>query len=280
MPKLRIDDTLEMHYEDDDFTDPWRKSEAVVIHHGNERGSRFWYRWVLPLARQYRVIRLDARGFGGSTVPPPSYNWSLPGFIEDLKKVVNALGLDKVHLIAETGATFIALRFAYNFPERVRSLTVFPPRFRGAQAASGSTEDEAATAAASLEQNRIEVERDGMEAWVRKSMHYRLDPSTTDPEYMEWFTQEMSKTPKEAAFGVYGALKGVDFTANLSEVKVPTLIVVSEGSYAGHSHWADEIKRLVPNSKLVVIPGTASYVQYTAPDLSIEQWKEFVAGLD
>ena len=272
MPKVRIDDTLEMHYEDDDFTDPWRKSETVIIHHGNERSSRFWYRWVLPLARQYRVIRVDARGFGGSTLPPPGYTWSLGGFINDLERLVDALELDRVHLIAETGATFISLGFAHQHPERLRSLTVCPPSFAGSK-------EGASSATNSLQQSRDAVDSEGMEAWVRRTMHYRLDLSRADPEYVEWFAQEMSKTPKEAAFGVYGALIGQDFLGNLPQVKVSTLVLVSEGSYANHPYWSDEINRLVPDSRLAVIPKAYSYVQYSAPEECTTRWKEFVSGL-
>ena len=58
MPTVKLDETLEMYYEDDDFTDPWRTPETVVLHHGNAKSSRLWYAWVPLLARQYRVIRV------------------------------------------------------------------------------------------------------------------------------------------------------------------------------------------------------------------------------
>ena len=35
MPTVKLDETLEMYYEDDNFTDPWRTPETVVLHHGN-----------------------------------------------------------------------------------------------------------------------------------------------------------------------------------------------------------------------------------------------------
>ena len=42
MPTARLDDTLELYYEDDDYTDPWRQPEVVVLHHGNAKNSRLW----------------------------------------------------------------------------------------------------------------------------------------------------------------------------------------------------------------------------------------------
>jgi hypothetical protein len=40
----------QMHYEVDDFTDPWKPAETLWIQHGFGRSSRFWYHWVPPLA--------------------------------------------------------------------------------------------------------------------------------------------------------------------------------------------------------------------------------------
>ena len=76
-----MEQAQEMYYEDDNFSDPWRKPETVVLHHGNSKNTKLWYAWVPLLARQYRVIRLDARGCGRSTVPPEGYDWSLSNWV-------------------------------------------------------------------------------------------------------------------------------------------------------------------------------------------------------
>ena len=133
MPTVQLDSTLEMYYEDDDYTDPWRTPETVVLHHGNAKSSRLWYAWVPLLARQYRVIRLDARGFGRSSVPPEGYDWSLSNFATDLQALLDHLGIDKAHLIGETVGGTISLKFAHEHPERLHSLTVCtsPYKFAG-----------------------------------------------------------------------------------------------------------------------------------------------------
>jgi 3-oxoadipate enol-lactonase len=64
MPIAQLPGDLQMYYEDDDFTDPWSQAETVILHHGNAQNARLWYAWVPLLARDYRVIRVDARGFG------------------------------------------------------------------------------------------------------------------------------------------------------------------------------------------------------------------------
>ena len=67
MPTFRPTADLEMHYEVDDFTDPWRRPQTVLLLHGNAESGLAWYGWVPTLARRYRVVRPDMRGFGAST---------------------------------------------------------------------------------------------------------------------------------------------------------------------------------------------------------------------
>ena len=45
MPKVKANN-YEMHYEVDNFTDPWKHAETLWIQHGFGRSSRFWYHWV------------------------------------------------------------------------------------------------------------------------------------------------------------------------------------------------------------------------------------------
>lgn len=71
MPTADLPDDLPMYYEDDGFTDPWTDAETVILHYGNAKNTRLWYAWVPLLARDYRVIRVDARGFGRSSIPAP-----------------------------------------------------------------------------------------------------------------------------------------------------------------------------------------------------------------
>ncbi|HVA39921.1 MAG TPA: alpha/beta fold hydrolase, partial [Candidatus Binataceae bacterium] len=92
MPKVKANN-YEMHYEVDDFTDPWKPADTVWIQHGYGRSSKFWYHWVPPLAGQYRVVRRDMRGHGQSADPGAEYKWTVDALLEDMKGFLDALGL-------------------------------------------------------------------------------------------------------------------------------------------------------------------------------------------
>src|SRR5438046_2225338 len=130
MPFADLPGGLRMHYEDDSFTDPWRKAEAVVLHHGQAKNGRLWCAWVPLLAREFRVIRVDARGYGDSSVPPPGYAWSMEGFADDLLHLIDHLGLEKAHLVGETAGGAIAMVFAGRYPDRILTVAASGSAFK------------------------------------------------------------------------------------------------------------------------------------------------------
>ena len=131
MPELSIAPDLQMHYRVDDFVDPWAKSEAILLLHGNSESGAAWYAWVPRLARRFRVIRPDMRGFGASTPMPRDFPWTLERIVEDYTALMDALDIRRFHLVgAKIGGT-VARALAAWHPQRVMTLTVVgtPPPF-------------------------------------------------------------------------------------------------------------------------------------------------------
>ena len=163
MPTFQISPDAQLHYEIDDFTDPWRKPETVLTLHGNAESGLAWYGWVPSMARKYKVVRPDMRGFGASTPMPRDFPWTLDIIIDDFTRLMDSLGIDRFHLVgAKIGGT-IARAFAARRPERVATLTVIgtPPPLR-------------AGAAERVPELNAAFERDGVEAWARQTMGSRL----------------------------------------------------------------------------------------------------------
>src|SRR5215813_9442955 len=119
MPTLRIPPDLEMNYVVDDYTDPWRKPDTVLMLHGNAESGASWYAWVPPFARRYRVVRPGMRGFGASTPMPRDFPWTLDVIIDDYCRLMDALGVERFHLVgAKIGGTVARVRRS---PSRARA---------------------------------------------------------------------------------------------------------------------------------------------------------------
>ena len=266
MSTVKLDDTLEMYYEDDDYTDPWRPRETVVLHHGNAKNGRLWYAWVPLLARQYRVVRLDARGFGRSTVPPPGYDWSLTGFATDLLGLLDYLELDRVHLIGETVGGTIALRFAYEHPERLHTVTACtsPYKFVGAPQY--------------LENYKI-IEEEGIESWVRRSADRRLEPGRSNPAHHEWYAQQMMQTSPRVVMETLAYLSTQDLSPILPRIETPALVLVAADSDTNTPDRASGMAGLLPNARLAAIPQASGYVQHSEPEKCVAAWREFIGSV-
>ncbi len=265
MPFARIGDDLDMYYEVDDFTDPWKKPETIVLHHGNCKSTRYWYAWVPLLARHYKVVRLDARGLGRSSVPPPGYKWSLKAFARDLGLLLDHLKLDTAHLVGETVGGTISMVFAADHPERVQSLTVCSSPFRF-------------TDPYYLDSAR-KAEKEGVLAWARESMKRRLDASRVAPEFVEWYANEMGKTSLRVVVETHDALVGNDLSDVLRRIKVPTLLLSAESRPGYARGYVQEMEQLIRGSKLVVFPGTFGFVHHSEPEKCAETVLAFLRGL-
>ena len=177
MPNFRPSSDLDMQYEVDDFTDPWRQPEAVLLLHGAAESGRAWYAWVPKLARHYRIVRPDMRGFGQSTPMPRDYAWTLDGLIDDFCRLMDHLDIARFHLVgAKIGGT-IARAFAARRPDRVMTLTVVgtPPPLRP-------------DALQHVPDVIRDFETHGVEYWARQNMGTRLG-SGFPPEGVAWWTQ-------------------------------------------------------------------------------------------
>src|SRR5438132_538994 len=68
MPFLERPGQPRLHYELDDYTDPWKKAPCIMLQHGYARSTKFWRAWIPYLSRFYRVLRLDLRWLEASNV--------------------------------------------------------------------------------------------------------------------------------------------------------------------------------------------------------------------
>jgi pimeloyl-ACP methyl ester carboxylesterase len=84
-----------------------------------------WYSYhpiALALAQTYRVIIVDIRGMGSSEKPENGYDKK--NMATDILRLVQQLGLEKVHIIGHDIGGMIAMSFAFNYPEYTEKLIV------------------------------------------------------------------------------------------------------------------------------------------------------------
>jgi pimeloyl-ACP methyl ester carboxylesterase len=75
-------------------------------------------------ARHYRCIAYNARGYPPSDVPREAGRYSQERARDDIRAVMDALAIDKAHVVGLSMGGFAVLHFGFTYPERARSLVV------------------------------------------------------------------------------------------------------------------------------------------------------------
>jgi 3-oxoadipate enol-lactonase len=258
MHKVEIRPGVTMAYEDDWFGPPWTTPETVVMVHGNSESSRAWTQWVPHLAATYRVIRLDLPGFGAST-EPPGYGWSAPELAADIGRFLDALKIQRCHLIGAKYGGSACMQLASEQPARLISLCLFGSPVRG----SGSGNADA-------------IRAKGVRQWAADTMRSRLG-STASPAQLTWWADElMGKTNPRAAYGASSARIDMELEEKLARITAPTLIVTTQESGLQSVEAVERYARRIPDARVVVLPGDSYHIAAVEPALCAQHALRFL----
>lgn len=248
MPMFERDPGFGQHYQVDDHTDPWCTPQPIVLLHGMGESGAVWYGWVPTLAPHHRVVRPDLRGFGQSTPMPAGFAWSVDLLVADTLALLDALDLDRVHLVGAKLAGTVARAFAARHPERMHTLTVVgspPPCWDGrAERLPGIIAD---------------LRTLGVEGWARKSMGSRLG-SAFPPEGVEWWIRHMGRTDMESQTGFMTHIECADIRADLPRIRCPPLVLAARASGVASIDETRAWQRQIPISELNVLESDSYHV--------------------
>ena len=110
---------IRLHYVDEG------RGPAVVLLHGNPTWSYFYRHLIAALRPRFRVVAPDHVGCGRSGRPPARlYPYTAARRVEDLDRLLDHLGLDRIDLVVHDWGGAIGLRWATRNPSRLRRLVV------------------------------------------------------------------------------------------------------------------------------------------------------------
>lgn len=264
MPTVDVDDTLAMYYEDDSFVEPWREPEVVLLLHGVGGSTEEWYAWMPALTAEYRVLRVDLRGWGRSTVPPADYPWSMDAYADDVAAFLDAIGVDRVHLLGTKLGGRIGLHIADRHPERLRSLTLVctPMTIKFGDDDHGQRLP------------RQTDGQDGLARWARRTMPERLGAV---PDAMrEWWIGLYERCSPRVMDEVLSMAFHAEEYGILPRVCVPTLVIDSdaEASIESIVAWQSTI----PDSRFhrVLLTDEGRQISASKPDECARAFLDFL----
>ena len=259
MPYIEAKD-CRLHYTVDDHTDPWSKPDSVLFVHGFTENTEAWRQWVPHFSRQYRVVRIDQRGFGNSGAVPKDYRLSTDLYVDDLVKVIMEVCGGHAHVVGGKSGGISVMSLAASRPDVVKTITaicspVTPP------AAEGWLD---------------EMDRDGIRSWAKRTQRSRMGSQMPDAG-IEWWSDLMGTTPLATAHAYLRWVSAIDIREDIKRIRCPTLVIGTDTERRGREvfeGWA----KTIPNAELKMIPVDGYHAAATDADQTARVAREFIDG--
>jgi 3-oxoadipate enol-lactonase len=274
MPNIKRAGKPHLHYELDDYTDPWRKSEVILLQHGFARTSEIWYRWVPYLSRFYKVVRPDLRGFGKSSRDfDLESGISVDAYIEDLEAIMTDVGVESVHYCGESLGGIIGMLLAAQRPQRVRTLSLMSSPVRINEGFKKQMSFGHATWEDALRTIGARGYADARNAADRF-------PPNTDPGLMRWFAEVQGSADLETMIAVQKRVLGLDATPYLSKIEAPVLGMYPESGSITTPEQQEALRANVRNLKLITVATRYHNLFTTQPAMCAQAVLHFAAQHD
>ncbi|HEV8094252.1 MAG TPA: 3-oxoadipate enol-lactonase [Burkholderiales bacterium] len=236
---------------------PW-----LVLSHSLACSVRMWDEQIAAFRDRYRILAYDTRGHGSSDAPGGPYTLEL--LADDLKALLDRLGIARAHYCGLSMGGMIGQTFALKYPGMFASLTL------------ADTTSRIPAEAAPVWQDRIRIaESQGMQPLVEPTLaRWFTEPyRKAAPEAMQRIGKLIGSTPVAGYAGCCQAIPKINLTSRLKEIRTPILIIVGEDDPGTPVAMSKEIHENAPGSKLVVLPRAAHLS-------NIEQSAAFNRALD
>jgi pimeloyl-ACP methyl ester carboxylesterase len=247
-------DGVRLHY------DVQGTGEALVLIHAGIAHLGMWDRQMPVFSRNFRVIRYDVRGYGQSTSVDADYKDQ-----DDLKSLLDSLGVQRAHLVGISNGGGIAIDFALTYPDMVKKLVLVAPALRGYEGPEDPFDKEMyaqfdKAIAAGDTDRAAECEA---RVWVEGPKRTVED---VDPEFRKRALEMIKYTIK------LGPPKGRSYMARpaaatrLDQIKSPTLLILGKEDITFMFDVAKALESGVANITRIDMAGTAHLPPMEKPD--------------
>lgn len=210
-----------------------------------------WELWAGPfgpLSATWRTVAYDHRGSGATLCPLPSI--TVEAMVADVFAVMDALGLDRPVLAAESAGATVALLAALAAPERFAGLVLVdglvhhPPLDRPTPFMRALRADFAAAIGGFADACLPEPDSAAINHWGR---------------------QLLSDSGPDQAVRLLESVAGIDLRPRVREVKLPTVIIHGEADAIVPVEDARWMAAEMPNAALHILPGAGHVPTMTRP---------------
>lgn len=203
---------------------------------------RMWDGQVPALTEHFRLLRYDARGHGASDAPSGPYSMDRLG--RDVVELLDALGLQRVHVLGLSLGGMVAQWLGIHVPERVDRLVL-----SNTAAYLGPANQWDRPIAELLEAPDMQVIAERfLNNWFPARM------LRGDNEVVEGFRRTLLATPREGVAGSWAAVRDYDLRRTATLIQNPTLVIAGEHDTVTSADHGKELAATVPGARFTVLP--------------------------
>jgi pimeloyl-ACP methyl ester carboxylesterase len=268
MPHLTTDDGVRLYYEETGSGTP------IVLVHEFADDYRGYEPQVRYFGRRYRCIAYNARGYPPSDVPEDPARYSQDRARDDIRAVLDALKIDKAHVVGISMGGFAVLHFGLAYPDRALSLVVAGCGYGAEPGKRQQFHDETAKTVALIESAGMSV----------AGKTYSQGPSRVQFQnkdrrgWAEFAANLAGHSTKGSALtmrGVQARRPSLwDLVEPMRRLDVPTLVMTGDEDDPCLEPGL-LMKRTIPSAALIVFPNTGHALNLEEPDLFNRSLAEF-----
>lgn len=225
-----------------------------------------WDGQITALEHDFRILRYDLRGHGGSESSAGPYSIRL--LVGDLKALLDSQSVRKTTLVGLGLGGAIAQAFAIEHPGRVEALVPCCCRARMVP-----------DFAAMWHKLRGTVQQSGLESIVEPTVQrwFSEDFKAAHPGVLDKIRKMIRRTTSEGYLGVSAAFLGLDVEDRLHEIKAPALYVSgAEDKLGGPPALMENLSQKVKGATHVSVPNAAHIANIQNPEGFNRVLREFL----
>ncbi len=226
-----------------------------------------WDHQVQAFASDYRILRYDTRGHGGSATATGPYSLDL--LVDDVAAIWDEIGIDRSHVVGLSIGGMTAVGLALRHAERLLRVVVAnarsdnPPGTRNAR-----------------ERRITAIEREGMSALAEPTVE-RWCSSTfraSNPIAAKKLVAMVRATSLAGYVGCVRALLGLEYELRISEISVPMLFVAGTEDAGVPPDVMRQMHKEVRGSQFIELAQAGHISNIEEPTTLIKAVREFLSA--
>jgi len=238
MPRATVEESVELYYELHGQGNP------VIFINGLTSSLESWSYQIAAFRKRYRILAYDCRGQGRSDKPAAGYTGQ--HLTSDLLALTSHLNLGRSHIIGHSFGGYIALNYAIDYPENVRSVVI------------SDTTSEAHPLIEKILRSWVDAqEYGGLDLRFDISLPWLYAESFIDgnPRKIKLFKEAFRKNDLNALKGLTLESLENDATPRLSKIKAPVLLVLGDEDILTPYRYTRKLLDQIPHASFSMIKG-------------------------